>query len=85
MLELNYSYLVRQKQTWPQNLHPIVKMKVLEITEKCYRIEWESGIRLWKLKTDFDQNFEIIEEIGNPLEKELYERFKDIKEQLFPS
>lgn len=63
MLQINHSYLVRRTQTWPQNLEPIVKMKVLEITEKCYQIEWEIGSKVWKLKTDFDQNYEIIEEL----------------------
>lgn len=78
MLTTNHSYLVRRYPSQFLSSSPIVKTKVLSITEKCYEIEWQIGNRVWMLKTDFDQNWEIIEDIGDPTFDQIYSTFKSV-------
>lgn len=54
------SYLVK-----PWNYSEISKMTVLEVTQTAYNIKWESGRNYWFLKKDFENDYKLIEDLGN--------------------
>lgn len=62
----DYHYLV--KQAVPYNT-PIIKIFVLCESDLCYHIKRENGHRSWELKSDWDAEYVMIEDLGENYNK----------------
>ena len=59
-IKTNHTYLVKDAKYISRDLTCI---KVLDITETAYRLEYESGIISWKSKTNFEYDYDLVEDI----------------------
>ena len=57
----NHHYLVKQKVTYNT---PIIKIFVLYESDSCYHIERENDYITWELKSNWDDDYAIIDDLG---------------------
>lgn len=57
-----------QKQYLVKDLYPsnssIYKIKILSVTNTCYELEYESGVRSWKIIDEYNKEVKVIEDLG---------------------
>lgn len=63
MFKLNQSYLIKEDSSYNST---IVKVRILEVTQTCYRVEWQYAnvYSKYLLKENFEKNWKIIEDLG---------------------
>lgn len=74
MFKQNQSYLIRETNKFGAR---IIKIKVLDVTEKCYQIQFDSSkFIVWEEKSKFENDWNIIEDLGNLLTEQLLNQCK---------
>lgn len=55
-----HSYLVKH---WESSV--INKLTILQVTQTAYKIKWENGNERWILHHDMEQDYRLVEDLGN--------------------